>query len=71
MKEFLNLLIEEHLDFNATALISNEIGGSNSLEPLIPAAITGLPVVDADGMGRAFPEIQMKTFFEADKYKKV
>jgi DUF917 family protein len=55
--------IEEYLDFNATALISNEIGGSNSLEPLIPAAITGLPVVDADGMGRAFPEIQMKTFF--------
>ena len=55
--------IEEHLDFKATALISNEIGGSNSLEPLIPAAISGLPVVDADGMGRAFPEIQMKTFF--------
>ena len=23
---------------------------------------TGLPVIDGDGMGRAFPELQMKTF---------
>ena len=55
--------IEDFTGEKATALISNEIGGSNSVEPLIPAAMTGLPVVDADGMGRAFPELQMKTFF--------
>jgi DUF917 family protein len=30
--------------------------------PLVVAARTGLPVVDADGMGRAFPELQMETF---------
>ena len=55
--------IEDFTGKKATALISNEIGGSNSVEPLIPASLAGLPVVDADGMGRAFPEVQMKTFF--------
>ena len=55
--------IEDFTGERATALISNEIGGSNSVEPLIAAAMAGLPVVDADGMGRAYPEFQMKTFF--------
>jgi DUF917 family protein len=44
------------------ALIAAEIGGANSMEPLIVAAQTGLPVLDGDGMGRAFPELQMSTF---------
>lgn len=39
-----------------------EIGGGNALEPLIAAAYGGLPVVDADPMGRAFPELQMDTY---------
>jgi DUF917 family protein len=39
-----------------------ECGGINSMIPLLVAARTGLPVVDADGMGRAFPELQMETF---------
>ena len=41
---------------------SAEIGGANSLLPVIAAARLGLPVLDCDGMGRAFPEIQMVTF---------
>ncbi|WP_033294826.1 DUF917 domain-containing protein [Amycolatopsis jejuensis] len=36
-----------------------EAGGLNSMMPLLCAAETGLPLVDGDGMGRAFPELQM------------
>jgi DUF917 family protein len=46
----------------AAAVLSDEIGGSNAMEPMIAAALAGLPVVDADAMGRAFPELQMSTF---------
>ncbi|XP_013405324.1 uncharacterized protein LOC106170126 [Lingula anatina] len=41
------------------AIMCAEIGGWNAMEPLIVAAEIGLPVVDCDGMGRAFPELQM------------
>ncbi len=40
-----------------------EIGGVNSTIPLITSAKTGIPVIDGDGMGRAFPELQMTTFY--------
>ena len=39
-----------------------EAGGVNSVNPLTVGAKCGIPVVDADGMGRAFPELQMTTF---------
>jgi DUF917 family protein len=42
---------------SVTALMCGEIGGSNGLIPVAWAARAGLPVVDADGMGRAFPEV--------------
>ena len=41
------------------AVMSAEIGGLNAMEPLVMAARTGMPVVDCDGMGRAFPELQV------------
>jgi hypothetical protein len=44
------------------ALIAAEIGGFNGLVPLIAAGLTGLPVVDADGMGRAFPRSDQVSF---------
>jgi DUF917 family protein len=55
--------VEDAAGVKMSALISAEIGGSNSLEPVIAAAYAGLPVIDGDGMGRAFPEVQMTTFF--------
>ena len=54
--------LETHCGHPIDALIAAEIGGGNAIEPLINGAITGIPVVDGDGMGRAFPEMQMTTF---------
>ncbi|MGY1707344.1 DUF917 domain-containing protein [Geodermatophilus sp. SYSU D00697] len=54
--------LERHLGRTAQATMPIECGGINSMIPLLVAARTGLPVVDADGMGRAFPELQMETF---------
>ena len=54
--------IERELGVKVDALISAEIGGANSMEPMLTAAQAGLPVVDGDGMGRAFPEMQMCTW---------
>lgn len=42
-----------------THVMSIEIGGLNSTIPLAVAAETGLPIIDADAMGRAFPEAAM------------
>jgi uncharacterized protein len=42
------------------ALMCYEIGGSNGLLPVTWAARLGLPLLDADGMGRAFPEMQQQ-----------
>jgi uncharacterized protein len=39
--------------------MSLEIGGNNAIQPLMAAAHLGLPVVDTDTMGRAYPEAQM------------
>jgi DUF917 family protein len=54
--------LERHIGRPATATMPIESGGINSTIPLLVAAQVGLPVVDADGMGRAFPELQMETF---------
>jgi uncharacterized protein len=51
--------LEEAAGRTATHLVPIEIGGMNSIIPLALAAETGLPVVDGDAMGRAFPEAQM------------
>lgn len=53
---------EEHMKRRVDALVAVEVGGANSLIPVLTAAIRGVPVIDGDGMGRAFPEAQMTTF---------
>lgn len=55
--------LEKILGKKIKATMPIEAGGVNSLLPLALAAELGLPVVDADGMGRAFPELQMVTFY--------
>jgi uncharacterized protein len=51
--------VEELTGRRVAALMSSEIGGGNGLFPAGYAAALNLPVVDADGMGRAFPEMPM------------
>ena len=54
--------LEKRFGAKAYATMSVEAGGLNSTIPLGVAARLRIPVVDGDGMGRAFPEIQMFTF---------
>src|SRR5712691_10836952 len=48
------------------AVMSLEIGGNNAIQPLMAAAQLGLPVVDGDTMGRAYPEAQMTSVAVGD-----
>jgi DUF917 family protein len=57
--EAMELALGEKID----ATFPIEVGGFNSLIPILVAAQKGIPVVDCDAMGRAFPESQMVTFF--------
>ncbi|GAB3063958.1 DUF917 domain-containing protein [Salinicoccus sesuvii] len=63
--ESFDILYDEFVKYNGDhidAVMPIEAGGVNSMIPIIFAAIKGVPLVDADGMGRAFPEMQMDTF---------
>ncbi len=52
-------MVQHYFKRPATALVAAEIGGSNAFIPLTHAASSGLPVLDADCLGRAFPELHM------------
>jgi DUF917 family protein len=54
--------LEAVLGKKVDAILPIEIGGGNGLAPVVAAAKLKLPIVDADGMGRAFPESQMAIF---------
>jgi len=59
-------MMEEYCGARFRAVMALEIGGGNGLQPFMVAALTGLPVVDADSMGRAYPEAQMTSFAAND-----
>jgi len=54
--------LEAYLGRRFDWIAIGEIGGGNAIVPIQCAFDLGLPVVDADPMGRAFPELQMDTF---------
>jgi uncharacterized protein len=54
--------LEKVMGRKIDAVLCGEAGGVNSTTPFVVAASSGLPLVDGDGMGRAFPELQMVTF---------
>ena len=54
--------LEKFFGKEVFATMPIEAGGVNSVNPLTVGARCGIPIVDADGMGRAFPELQMTTF---------
>ena len=53
--------LETYLGQSVRATMSCEAGGLNSTTPFTVAAELGIPLVDGDMMGRAFPELQMCT----------
>ncbi len=50
--------VEAHFQRRVAALMCTEVGGSNGPMSVTFAANAGLPLLDADGMGRAFPGVE-------------
>lgn len=51
--------LEHYLGRDFGFLMSLEVGGGNAFYPLMAASRLQYPVIDADWMGRAYPELQM------------
>lgn len=54
--------LEEFLGKKAYAVIPAELGGFNTLAAVDVAARRGIPIVDADGAGRAVSEVHLKVY---------
>ena len=54
--------LEDYLNRKIDAVGIFEIGGANAMQPLIAGLLAGIPTIDSDGMGRAFPELQMSSY---------
>lgn len=55
--------LRRYMGQSIQAVIPPEAGGVNTPVPMAVAGAVGVPVIDADGMGRAFPELQMTSFY--------
>jgi DUF917 family protein len=55
-------VLEEYVGRAAFAVLPVELGGFNTLAAVDVAARRGIPVVDADGAGRAVPEVHLKVY---------
>lgn len=55
-------MMERYLGQKIYATMPAEAGGLNGVIPFAVAAEKGIPIVDADGMGRAYPRLEMVTF---------
>ncbi len=53
--------IERTVGRRPSALMPAEIGGGNALTPLFVSKELGIPILDADTLGRAFPQLQMSS----------
>jgi DUF917 family protein len=60
--------VEQELGRPVVAAMASEIGGANGVLPVAYAARLGVPLVDADAMGRAFPEVQMVSMHVAGRH---
>jgi DUF917 family protein len=49
--------LERHLGRTAVAVMGLEHAGVNAFPPIMVAAVLGLPLLDLDGMGRAYPRL--------------
>ena len=59
-------MMQAHLGRNFDALMLWEIGGNNAFQSVLAGQLLGLPVVDCDAMGRAFPQADMTSFAICD-----
>lgn len=55
-------MMEKHVGRKIGATMPAEAGGLNGVIPFAIAAEKGIPILDADGMGRAYPRLEMVTF---------
>jgi len=56
-------MLENHLGEKIFGIVPIEGAGIDALIPFIISSLYNIPIIDADGMGRAFPELDMTTFY--------